>query len=120
MLRVIEDFNVGIVKAPQSLTKLQHGFPNKVARTMWCRWVARRVLCRVETLISEWKKLSAEYSEARERFEATSSAVAARRESYATPTVSELAENKAARVALRTATQRLYDFLARNDLADDG
>jgi hypothetical protein len=77
-------------------------------------------MARVATLTSEWKKLSAEYSEARERFEATSLAVAMRRESYATPSASELAENKGARVALRMATQRLYDFLARNDLADDG
>jgi hypothetical protein len=74
----------------------------------------------VTSLTSEWKRLSAEYSEARERFEATSSAIAARRESYATPGVVELAENKAARVALRMATQRLYDFLARSDVADEG
>jgi hypothetical protein len=64
--------------------------------------------------------LSADYSEARERFESTSFAIAARREAYATPHASELAENKAARVALRMATQKLYDFLARSDLADGG
>jgi hypothetical protein len=77
-------------------------------------------IARVADLTSEWKRLSAEYSEARETFEATSCALAARRESYATPSVSELAESKAARAVLRTATQRLYDFLARSDVVDDG
>lgn len=69
-------------------------------------------------LISEWKRLSGKYAAARDRFEATSAPVAARRDSYATPSDLELTENKAARAALRIATQKLYDFLARNALVD--
>jgi len=70
-------------------------------------------------LTDEWKRLSAEYSAARETFEATSSVIGERRESYATPSESERADNKAARAALRLATQGLYDFLARSDPTDD-
>ena len=77
-----------------------------------------RYHARVVSLTAEWKYLSNKYSEARERFEAASSAVAARRMAYATPTEKELVEHRAARIALQTATRRLYDFLARSEIAD--
>jgi hypothetical protein len=73
----------------------------------------------VANLTSEWKRLSAQYADAREQFEATSLVVAKRRETYSTPTDSELTANRSARTALRLATQRLYDFLARSKIADD-
>lgn len=75
-------------------------------------------IARVTNLTAEWKRLSNEYSEARERFEAASSAVVARGVTYSTPTEQQLAAQRAARVALQTATRRLYDFLARSEVAD--
>ncbi len=62
---------------------------------------------------SEWKRLSAEYSETRERFERATEAIASLRAGYVTPTDAELQEEATAYAAMAEVRRRLYQLLGK-------